>query len=122
MKASVAIKNEINATFFAALLILSIFTIARSLMQNKMVGIATPPAAFALQFPKSQQLDLMAVNSGSPPSIDNFQLPPGYKIEPVLWNLTTPGTMAFDDKGNIYLSEVGSSYGQLTSLPRIYKL
>jgi hypothetical protein len=30
---------------------------------------------------------------------DNFQLPPGYKIEPVLWNLTTPGTVASDDKG-----------------------
>ena len=32
------------------------------------------------------------INSGKPPSASNFKLPPGYKIEPVLWNLTLPSS------------------------------
>src|ERR671938_132249 len=115
MKYRIANKNGITSLFLLAILLLSISTVASSLMISKMGSIATP-SAFALQFPKSQQLDLMAVNSGNAPSTDNFQLPPGYKIEPILWNLTTPGTLAFDDKGNVYLSEVGPSHRPLTSL------
>jgi hypothetical protein len=43
----------------------------------------------------------MAANSGRPPpSTANFNLPNGYTIQPVLWNLTLPSTIRFDDKGN----------------------
>lgn len=61
----------------AAILILLIFTIAANSSVNlngREAGIVT--AAYALQqqqqhqlqFPKSQKLDLMAINSGNPPS------------------------------------------------------
>jgi glucose/arabinose dehydrogenase len=122
MKCNISDKNEIiMASALAAILIFSISTVTSRETHNSL-GIVSAASALQLQFPTSQKLDLMAVNSGSSPNTNNLQLPVGYKIEPVLWNLTTPGTVAFDDKGNVYLSEVGSSYGQLTSLPRIYKL
>jgi hypothetical protein len=37
------------------------------------------------------------INMGEKPSADIFNLPPGYKIEPILWNLTLPNTVTFDD-------------------------
>src|SRR5918911_1323211 len=46
------------------------------------------------------ELSATAINSGKPPSVDNFNIIDGYKIEPVLWNLTFPSSVAFDDKGN----------------------
>jgi hypothetical protein len=64
-----------------------IFATSDCLIQNTGRGGVVTAPAFALQFPKSQQLDLMAFNSGNPPSIDNFQLPPGYKIEPYFGTL-----------------------------------
>src|SRR5919197_1015592 len=120
MSQKIANKNN-SITVATALLILSLTFIA-AISSFLVPNIRSTNALLELQFPTSQKFDLMAVNSGNPPYTNNFQLPAGNKIEPVLWNLTTPGTLAFDDKGNVYLSEVGSSYVQLTYLPRIYKL
>jgi glucose/arabinose dehydrogenase len=114
----------------AAILILLIFTIAANSSVNlngREAGIVT--AAYALQqqqhqlqFPKSQKLDLMAINSGNPPSTENFNITKkGYKIEPVLWNLTLPSAATFDDKGNMYLAEAGYAYGELHPQPKIIK-
>jgi glucose/arabinose dehydrogenase len=77
-----------------------------------------------LQFPKSQQADLMAINSGSAPTTTNFNITvPGYTIQPVLWNLTLPSAVTFDDTGrNMFLSEAGYAYGELHPQPRIIKV
>jgi glucose/arabinose dehydrogenase len=62
------------------------------------------------------------INSGNPPSADTLKLPPGYKIQPVLWNLTIPSTVTFDDNGTMYVAESGYSYGEFKPDPRILKL
>ncbi len=68
------------------------------------------------------ELSASAINSGNPPSISNFNLTNGYKIEPVLWNLTFPSAVAFDDKGNMYVAEAGAGFGGVLSIPRILKI
>jgi glucose/arabinose dehydrogenase len=60
-------------------------------------------------------------NSSKPPTVDIFNIPPGYKIEPVLWNLTLPSTVTFDDNGSMYITEAGYSYGGFKPIPRILK-
>jgi glucose/arabinose dehydrogenase len=62
------------------------------------------------------------INSGKKPSTDSFNLTTGYKIEPILWNLTLPSTVTFDDNGSMYISEAGYSYGGFHPLPRILKV
>jgi glucose/arabinose dehydrogenase len=62
------------------------------------------------------------VNSGNAPSTSIFKLPAGYKIQPVLWNLTLPSTVTFDDNGSMYIAESGYSYGEFKPIPRILKL
>jgi glucose/arabinose dehydrogenase len=62
------------------------------------------------------------INSGKAPSNDSFAIAPGYKVTPVLWNLTIPSTVTFDDNGSMYVAESGFSYGGLSPLPRILKV
>lgn len=79
----------------------------------------------ASQPPKKIQLSpglTLSVNSGPPPASSIFNLPPGYKIQPVLWNLNLPGAVAFDDKGNMYIAQVAYSLGWTVTTPEIYKL
>jgi hypothetical protein len=65
----------------------------------------------------------MAINSGQTPSISNFNITKGYTIEPVLWNLTLPSSITFDDKGNnMFIAESEYEYGGLQPQPRILKL
>ena len=46
------------------------------------------------------QPDLIGTTSGNnAPSTDILNLATGYKIEPVVWNLTAPDTVTFDDDG-----------------------
>ena len=75
-------------------------------------GLVAPP----------EPLVIGQINSGSPPSTDIFNLPSGYKIEPVLWNLTLPSTVTFDDNGTMYVAESGYSYGEFKPIPRILKV
>jgi hypothetical protein len=53
------------------------------------------------------------INLGEPPSTKNFKISKGYNIEPVLWNLSLPRSIAFDGTGNIYIAELGYAYGGL---------
>jgi glucose/arabinose dehydrogenase len=102
------------------LLTLSIFTIAGSSGLDDNKADALPSK---LQFPKSQQFDLMAINSGKPPATSNFNITlDGYTIQPVLWNLTLPSSITSDDKGNLYVAEAGYAYGELKPQPRIIKV
>jgi glucose/arabinose dehydrogenase len=41
------------------------------------------------------------------PSTDNFNLTSDYTINPVVWNLTAPDSVTFDDNGNMYVGEAG---------------
>jgi glucose/arabinose dehydrogenase len=87
---------------------------------TRVSGVAAtepPPAKLHL----SPELTV-AYNSGPPPSTSVLNLPPGYKVQPVLWNLNIPGSVAFDDKGNMYVGEVGYAYVGLNTQPRILKV
>jgi hypothetical protein len=64
----------------------------------------------------------VTINSGQPPNVGNFNVTKGYKIEPVLWNLTLPSSVAFDDTGNSYIAEAGYAHGELETTPQILKI
>jgi glucose/arabinose dehydrogenase len=64
----------------------------------------------------------VTINSGQPPNVGNFNVTKGYKIEPVLWNLTLPSSVAFDDTGNTYIAEAGYAHGELETTPQILKI
>jgi|SoiMethySBSTD1v2_1073268.scaffolds.fasta_scaffold09931_7 glucose/arabinose dehydrogenase len=49
-------------------------------------------------------------------------LPPGYAIELFASGLTFPTSIAFDDAGNIYVTEAGYSYGEVFTTPRLLEL
>jgi hypothetical protein len=102
-------KDRLAVAVLASLLVLSTLAVFNSSSYNVE---AQPPK---LQFPKSQQADLMAINSDSAPTTTNFNITvPGYTIQPVLWNLTLPSAITFDDTGrNMFLSEAGYAYGEL---------
>ena len=69
------------------------------------------------------QSDLIGTTSGNnAPNIDIFNLTPGYTIEPIVWNLTAPDSVTFDDKGNMYVGEAGYPFTNLPELPRILKM
>jgi len=68
------------------------------------------------------ELAASTINSGKPPGVDNFNITKGYKIEPVLWNLTLPSSIAFDTAGNMFVSEAGQGFGGLSPTPRILKI
>jgi glucose/arabinose dehydrogenase len=79
----------------------------------------------ATQPPKKLQLSpelTVTINSGAMPRTDIYNLPQGYKIEPILWNLDLPGSFAFDNKGNMYIASTGITYGKVTSNPTILKI
>ena len=90
-------KSKAAVAVIVVLLILSIFTVS-NFSHN---ANALPQK---LQFPKSQQADLAAINSGKPPATSNFNITlSGYTIQPALWNLTLPSAITFDDSGrNIF--------------------
>ena len=118
-KTKISTKINRHKNFDSAILFVSlIFTIV----------IAT--TAFSLSFnevlaqlgPAEPLMPQGLVNSGARPSNEIFNIPAGYKIEPVLWNLTLPSTVTFDDNGSMYVAEAGYSYGGFKPLPRILKM
>jgi glucose/arabinose dehydrogenase len=131
-------KRTAYAIFTLAILILSICTVTATpffILFNIKNGIPSASALlqenkqFTTMLPLSSQQKLhfsseltTTINSGKPPSTDNFNVTKGYKIEPVLWNLTLPSSVAFDDKQNMYIAEAGYAYGELETTPRILKI
>ncbi len=135
----------INATIIFALLIFSIFTSFNNISPSKRFFEAEAKAIPLLTNKQGQQNNnslsssshlstssyknitlspelKIKINQGNPPQIDNFNITKGYKIEPVLWNLDLAGAVTFDNKGNMYIGESGSTAGGLTTHPRILKL
>jgi glucose/arabinose dehydrogenase len=91
----------------------------------KVTNVSAVVGLAATQPPKKLHLSpelTVTINSGSPPNTDVFNLPPQYKMEPILWNLDLPGSFAFDNKGNIYVASVGITYGRVTANPSIIKI
>ena len=66
--------------------------------------------------------ELAAINSSNPPPVNHFNIHTGYRIEPVLWNLTLPTSVTFDNENNMYIAEAGFIYGGLQPIPRILKV
>lgn len=60
---------------------------------------------------RSIEPGLLTINSGNPPSTEIFNLPDGYRIEPVVWNLTLPSAVTFDNNDSTYIAESGFIYG-----------
>lgn len=53
-----------------------------------------------------QSLQFQTSGNYSRPSVDNFSLPDGYVIEPYMWNLSLPTSIAVDSSnGSIYVAE-----------------
>ncbi|MGN6708207.1 MAG: PQQ-dependent sugar dehydrogenase [Candidatus Nitrosocosmicus sp.] len=107
--------RQITSLFMAALLIFSTLTISVSFDNSKAFGSLgiRPPEPLVPQG---------LVNFDKKPSTSIFNIPAGYKMEPVLWNLTLPSTVTFDDNGSMYIAEQGYSYGGFHPTPRILKM
>lgn len=72
--------------------------------------------------PQPTAPELAGINSGNKPSASVLDLPEGYEAEPVIWNLTLPSSVTFDDNGSMYVAEAGFAYGGLMPQPRILKV
>src|SRR5918911_848528 len=109
-----------SAILLAAILAFSILAVSSSL-GNGLMTASVAHAQTTKQLTLAPELKTVP-NSGPAPSTSNFNLPSGYSIEPVAWNLTLPGPMTADDKGNLYLATTGYAYGQIKSTPMILKI
>jgi glucose/arabinose dehydrogenase len=52
----------------------------------------------------------------------DIALPAGYRIEAVARGLTYPTAIAFDEAGQVYVTESGYSYGEIWTPPRLLKV
>src|SRR5919112_6750720 len=88
----VKVHLTICAVFLVVVLIISSF--AMDYIFDKVFALQI--ASSSPQPPLPSQIELVAINAGNPPpSINHFNLPPGYRIEPVIWNLTLPSSVTF---------------------------
>jgi glucose/arabinose dehydrogenase len=62
------------------------------------------------------------INKGQAPSPENFNISNGFKIEPILWNLSFPSSVTFDEKSNMFVAESGLAFGGVREIPRILKV
>src|SRR5919108_5466326 len=93
-----------------------------STLLSKVLTLEKAPLSSSSHHLLSSKLELIAVNSGNPPCINHFNLVPGCRIEQIIWNLTLPSSITFDDKNNMYIAEAGFVYGGLIPTPRILKV
>lgn len=68
--------------------------------------------------------DIKVINSGNPPDASQINITiPGYKIEPLFWNLTLPSSVTFDNTGStMFIAESGFAYGGFKPTPQILKV
>ncbi|MGN6613726.1 MAG: hypothetical protein ACTHKC_01655, partial [Candidatus Nitrosocosmicus sp.] len=139
------VKKKIISKTIIAILIFSIFTSLNNItFEKKTFGELAIPSLEIVNGKQQQQQqqntsifssgnfssknitlshDLtVKINQGDPPKTDNFNITKGYKIEPVLWNLTLPSSVTFDNKSNMYVAESGATVGGLITHPYILKL
>jgi glucose/arabinose dehydrogenase len=84
------------------------------------VGMATLSGCFAL-FPSrgGGQTDFEVPRPVDPGDV---ALPDGYRIDLVATGLTFPTGVAFDDRGRVYVTEAGYSYGEVWTTPRLLRV
>src|ERR671921_386276 len=70
----------------------------------------------------STSIIIGSTSGDNAPRTDNFKLTSGYTIEPIVWNLTLPSSITFDNENNMYIAEAGFVYGGLIPTPRILKV
>lgn len=81
-----------------------------------MTACATPPETYPTGvFPR----DFPRV---PPPSAAAAQVPPGYRVEVVVGDLNYPTSIAFDDRGSLYIAEAGYAYGDPVAPARILRV
>lgn len=116
-------KRETRCILTCIFLIFSIFTSVNFFISdNHSFGISKSISSLTINKNISLSSDFTKkINQGEPPSIDNFNITKGYKIEPVFWNLDLPTSITFDDKGDAYIAESGGTIGGLTTHPYILK-
>lgn len=67
--------------------------------------------------------ELIGSTSGNnAPITDIFNLTSGYSIEPIVWNLTAPDSVAFSANGTMYIGEAGYPFTNLPEVPRLLKV
>ncbi|HZA07430.1 MAG TPA: hypothetical protein VE619_06985, partial [Nitrososphaeraceae archaeon] len=111
-----------TAIMTIVILIASIFAVMNPLITSRQVYALTAGQRAQQNTPIPAELFASTINSGNPPKTDNFNIPKGYTIKPVLWNLTLPSSVAFDGKGNMFVAESGMGFGGLQPTPRILKI
>jgi glucose/arabinose dehydrogenase len=80
-----------------------------------LAGCATlperPQGSFPLEWPRIPA-----------PSASAAQVPPGYRVELVAKDLTYPTSIAFDDRGGLYVAEAGYAYGDPIAPAQVVRL
>src|SRR5215204_6079598 len=80
-----------------------------------LAGCATAPerpqGSFPLEWPRIPA-----------PAAWAAQVPPGYRVEVVARDLTYPTSIAFDDRGGIYVAEAGYAYGDPIAPAQIVRI
>jgi glucose/arabinose dehydrogenase len=113
-------KRKVYATLTAAILLLALTFLALDSLSLQLRSVNMK--AFA----QSSELIIIGSTSGSnAPNTNIFNLTAGYTIKPIVWNLTAPDTVTFDNKGNMYIGEAGYySYftNPLTNVPQLPKI
>jgi glucose/arabinose dehydrogenase len=113
-------KRKVYATITAAILLLASTFLALDSLSLQL------PSVNMKAFAQSSELIIIGSTSGSnAPNTNIFNLTAGYTIKPIVWNLTAPDTVTFDNKGNMYIGEAGYySYftNPLTNVPQLPKI
>jgi len=109
-----------HSTIIAAFLL--IILISPSTIDYLFDNVFTLQIASSLSPILALESEFAAINSGNPPPVNHFSINTGYRIEPVIWNLTLPSSITFDNENNMYIAEAGFVYGGLQPIPRILKV
>jgi glucose/arabinose dehydrogenase len=121
-KLQLVIRKKFLLVSVISLLILSSTVILFYTLDNFNSGYPHSAHAQGYAEPPEPLIPQGIINSGKPPSTNVFNVVPGYKIQPILWNLTLPSTVTFDDNGSMYIAESGYTYGDFMPAPRILQV
>jgi glucose/arabinose dehydrogenase len=63
-----------------------------------------------------------STNASNAPRTDIFNITSSYIMEPIIWNLTAPTSITFDNKGNMYITQAGYPFTKIPEVPKILKV
>lgn len=82
--------------------------------EMRVMDPAVPPIARISETPQMPKVPR--------PSADAAQVPPGYRVEVVLTDLTYASSVEFDDQRNMYVAEAGFAYGDMAAPGRVTRV